>query len=513
MKHAIATAFLLTLLCAAAQPAHAQEKQAPRRPNILFIFSDDHASHAISAYGSKINQTSNIDRLAKEGMLFRNCFVTNSICTPSRATILTGKFSHLNGAYNVSDPFDATQQSYPALMQAAGYQTAMIGKWHLGHGGKCDPVGFDHWSVLIGQGPYYNPPMIEKGQKTKHIGYTTDIITDLTLKWLKEQRDPDKPFMLMSHHKASHRNWVPGPPHMKAFAGVQIPEPPDLFDDWQDRSSAARLQEMTIAEHLNENDLALVPPQNLTADQLRAWHDAFDEENEAFHAANLTGADRTRWMYQRYIKNYLRCVASIDDSVGRLLDYLEEEGLADNTIVIYSSDQGFYLGDHGWYDKRFMYEQSLRMPLLVRWPGVIEPGLEDEHLVQNLDFAQTLLHAAGIDPPADMQGRSLVELMKGQRPTDWRDAIYYHYYDHPAVHNVHRHFGVRTDRYKLIHYYQLGEWELFDLEKDPRELRSLHDDPAYAQVRKALEQKLGELQQQYGDANPTQDPPTAKKRS
>jgi arylsulfatase A-like enzyme len=509
MKHMIVTVVSAALWAAGL----AQAAESPQRPNVLFIFSDDHASHAISAYGSKINQTPHIDRLAREGVLFRNCFVTNSICTPSRATIMTGKYSHLNGAYNVGDPFDGTQQTYPKLMQAAGYQTAVIGKWHLGHGGKSDPIGFDYWNVLIGQGPYYNPVMIENGEKHKHVGYTTDIITDITLKWLKEQRDPSKPFMLMSHHKAPHRNWVPGPAHLKTYSDVTIPEPPDLFDDWSGRASAARLQEMTIAEHLNENDLQLIPPQNLTAEQLEAWHDAFDAENEAFHAANLSGEERTRWMYQRYIKNYLRSVASVDDSVGRLLDYLDEAGLAENTIVIYSSDQGFYLGDHGWYDKRFMYEQSLRMPLLVRWPAAIKAGSEVEQIVLNLDFAQTLLDAAGIGQPADMQGRSLVPLMKGQSPSDWREAMYYHYTDHPAVHNVHRHFGVRTDRYKLIHYYQLGEWELFDLERDPRELRSVHDDSNYADVRKQLEQKLIELQQQYGDTNPTADPPTAKKRS
>ena len=484
---------------------------AADRPNILFIFSDDHAQHAISAYGSKVNQTPNIDRIASGGMIFRDAFVANSICTPSRATILTGKHSHLNGAYNVGDPFDATQQSFPKLLQQAGYQTAIIGKWHLGHGGKSDPQGFDHWSVLRGQGPYYNPIMLEKdGKQTRIEGYTTDIITHLSLKWLKEQRDAKKPFFLACQHKAPHREWVPGPKHINDYDDVELPEPPDLFDDYSGRASSARTQEMTVANHLDEGDLHFRPPKYLNEEQLKVWHDAFDAENEAFRKANPTGKERTRWNYQRYMKNYLRCVASVDDSVGALLDYLDQSGLAKNTIVIYSSDQGFYLGDHGWYDKRFMYEPSLRTPYIVKWPGVIKPGSADTHLVQNLDFAQTFLEMAGVEQPKDMQGLSLVPLMKGEPPKEWRDAIYYHYYDYPASHMVHPHFGVRTDRHKLIHYYTLGEWELFDLEKDPRELRSVHDDPAYAETRRELEQKLNSLQQQYGDTNPTAPPPTAK---
>jgi arylsulfatase A-like enzyme len=485
--------------CANSKSVPPRETQ---RPNIVFIFSDDHAAHAISAYASKINKTPNIDRLATEGIRFDNCFCTNSICTPSRATILTGKYSHLNGAFNVGDPFDGSQQTFPKLLQQAGYQTAIVGKWHL----ATDPTGFDYWNVLIGQGPYYNPPMIENGERVKYAGYTTDIITEKSLQWLKEKRDPNKPFMLMFQHKAPHRNWVPGPKHMDDFDDVTIPEPPDLFDNYQGRASAAKLAEMRVADHMNEGDLLLIPPQEMNAEQRDLWKKSYGEENDAYRKASLTGDAKTRWQYQRYIKNYLRCVASVDDSVGELLKYLDEAGLADNTIVIYSSDQGFYLGDHGWFDKRFMYEQSLRMPLLMRWPKHIKPGSKDRHIVTNVDYAETFLDLAGVASPSDMQGRSLVGLMTGKSPKDWPDAMYYHYYDYPAVHAVRPHYGVRTDRYKLIHYYTLNEWELFDLKKDPGEMHSVYADPAYAKTRGQLKQRIKELQQQYKDSEPTLTP-------
>ena len=479
-------------------------------PNIIFIFSDDHAAHAISAYGSKINKTPNIDRIAAEGTLFRNCFVTNSICTPSRATILTGKYSHLNGAYNVGDRFDASQQTFPKLLQKGGYQTAVIGKWHL----ASDPTGFDYWNILIGQGPYYNPPMIENGKRVKYEGYTTNIITDLSLKWLKEQRDRNKPFMLMFQHKAPHRNWVPGPNHMNDFKDVTIPEPEDLFDDYSNRASAAKLAEMTIARDMNDGDLLIKPPEEMNEEQLKLWRQAYGAENEAYakQKDSMSAKERTRWMYQRYIKNYLRCVASVDDGVGDLLKYLDESGLAQNTIVIYSADQGFYLGDHGWYDKRFMYEQSMRTPLIVKWPGVTKPGSEEKRLVSNLDFAQTFLDIAGLQQPDDMQGVSLAPLLKGAPPEKWRDAIYYHYYDFPAVHRVRPMYGIRTDRFKLIHYYTLGEWELFDLEKDPREMRSVYNGPSYAQTRKELTARMRKLQKQYKDDEPDKELPATKQR-
>ncbi|MEM7231577.1 MAG: sulfatase/phosphatase domain-containing protein [Planctomycetota bacterium] len=472
--------------------------QPPSRPNMIFIFTDDHASHAISAYGSKINKTPNIDRIAREGMIFRNSFCTNSICGPSRAVILTGKHSHLNGFMSNYDTFDGSQQTFPKLLRKAGYQTAMVGKWHL----KTDPTGFDYWEVLQGQGPYYNPPMKTAGRVVAHTGYTTDIITDLALTWLERDRDPSKPFLLMYQHKAPHRSWEPGPKHLHLYDDVTIPEPATLFDDYKGRTTATQTQTMTIAEHMNERDLKLIPPSNLTKDQLRIWNAAYQPKNRAFRAAGLTGEDLVRWKYQRYIKDYLRCIKAVDENIGRVLDYLDERGLAENTIVFYSSDQGFYLGDHGWYDKRWMYEESLKMPLVVRWPGVIRPGSSSQHLVQNLDYAETFLEIAGAPIPGDMQGRSLVPILKGESPSDWRQSIYYHYYEYPGAHMVRKHRGVRTDRYKLIKYYNISEWELFDLKNDPDEVRSVYTNPKYKQIRADLEKELLRLETHYADKDP-----------
>ena len=406
-----ALAFLLTL--SAALPA------ADKRPNILFIFTDDHAPHAIGAYGSKINKTPNMDKLAREGMIFHNSFCTNSICGPRRAVILTGKHSHLNGFMTNGNTFDGSQQTFPKLMRKAGYQTAMVGKWHL----KTEPTGFDFWEVLIGQGPYYNPPMRTPQGNKKYTGYTTEIVTDIALDFLKNKRDKEKPFVLMYQHKAPHRNWAPGPGYLNMYDDVTIPEPATLFDRWENRTSAAKTQTMTIERHLSANDLKLTTPRGLTKEQLAAWNAAYGPKNEAFRKAKLEGKALVRWKYQRYIKDYLRCIAAVDDNIGRVLGYLDDEGLAGNTIVIYSSDQGFYLGDHGWFDKRWMYEESLRMPLIVRWPGVIKPGSTNHHLVQNLDYAETFLDVAGIAIPDDMQGRSLAPLFRGESPADWRDSI------------------------------------------------------------------------------------------
>ena len=482
------------VVCASALAVAENLGAAEQRPNILFIFTDDHAAHAMSCYGSKINRTPNLDRIAREGMLFRNCFCTNSICGPSRAVILTGKHSHLNGFRDNNDRFDGSQQTFPKLLQKGGYQTAVIGKWHL----VSNPTGFDHYEVLIGQGPYYNPPMIRDGERVEHTGYTTHVITDLALEWLKNQRDQHKPFLLMFQHKAPHREWQPGPGYYDLYKDETIPEPETLFDDYAGRGTAAKTQDMSMEKTLTELDLKLVPPRYLNEEQLAAWHAAYDEENEAFRKADLKGDDLVRWKYQRYIKDYLRSVAAVDDSVGKMLDYLDESGLAENTIVVYSSDQGFYLGDHGWFDKRFMYEESLRMPLLVRWPRVVEPGSVNEDLVQNLDFAETFLDIAGANIPADMQGRSLVPILNGRTPADWRKSIYYHYYEYPAVHSVKRHYGVRTDRYKLIHFYHdIDEWELYDLEKDPDELQNIYDNPQYADVVQQLKREIETLQKQY----------------
>jgi arylsulfatase A-like enzyme len=479
-----------TANAAAAPPG---EVGTDTRPNIIFVFADDHASQAISAYGSVVNQTPQIDRLAQGGMRFDNCLVTNSICGPSRAAILTGKYSHKNGFYTNRDTFDGGQQTFVKLLRGADYQTAIFGKWHL----KSEPTGFDEWHVLVGQGLYYNPRMIDNGEPVRHQGYATDIITDLTLDWLKTERDPDRPFALMFQHKAPHRPWRPGPDHLTMYDDQEIPEPQTLFDDYKGRGTAARMQEMTIAKDLNDNDLKLNTPKGMTDEQLAAWQAAYEPKNKAFREANLTGDDLVRWKYQRYMKDYLRCVASIDDNLGRLLDYLDDSGLADNTVVVYSSDQGWYLGEHGWYDKRWMYEPSLKAPLIVRWPGVVKPGSVSKAVVSNLDFAQTFLDIAGVDQPDDMQGASLVPLLQGKSPEDWRTSFYYHYYEYPGSHSVRRHYGVRTERHKLIYFYNLKEWELYDLQADPDELRSVYDDPAYADIQAALHVELDRLRELY----------------
>jgi arylsulfatase A-like enzyme len=481
------------------------------RPNILFIMADDHAAQAMSCYGSRINRTPHLDRIADEGMRFDNCFCTNSICAPSRAVILSGKYSHLNGVIDNVRSLDPATRLYPHTLREAGYRTAMIGKWHL----KSDPVGFDYWNILPGQGDYYNPELIEMGERKKHNGYVTDIITDISLNWL-EGNPQDSPFCLIYQHKAPHRNWLPGPNHLTMYDGEDIPEPETLFDDYATRSDAAREQAMSIAEHLTPiYDLKQSPPSpeneqerrqlnnllsRLTEDQKRAWRAAYEPRNEAFRRLDPQGRDLVRWKYQRYVKDYLRCVASVDDNVGRVLDYLDDSGRAENTIVVYTSDQGFYLGEHGWFDKRFMYEESLRMPLLVRYPGTITPGSVSDDIAVNIDFAPTFLDFADAPIPSDMQGRSLRPILEGTTPQDWRNSMYYHYYAYPFTHSVKRHYGVRTKRYKLIHfYYDIDAWELYDLEKDPRELNNLYGDPAYASVTRDLTTELDRLRKHYGD--------------
>ena len=444
-----------------------------RRPNIVFIMADDHAAHAMSCYGSKINKTPNLDRLAKEGMLFENCFCTNSICAPSRAVILTGKYSHINGVLDNYTKFDGSQQTFPKLLQKAGYETAIIGKWHL----MSQPTGFDYWNILPGNGEYHNPAFTEMGKRKRHKGYVTDIITDFCINWLKNRKD-NKPFCLMCQHKAPHRKWYPDKKHAKMYEDIEIPEPETFNDDYSTRSDAASEQAMSIERNLTPKDLKMDPPKGLAGQALK------------------------KWKYQRYIKDYLRVVASLDDNVGRLLDYLDATGLAENTIVFYTSDQGFYLGDHGWFDKRFMYEESLRMPLLVRYPKEIKPGSVNKDTVLNLDFAPTFLDFAGIAKPADMQGRSLRAILKGNTAINWRTSMYYHYYEYPSGHMVKRHYGVRNLRYKLMHfYYDIDAWELYDLQKDPNELNNVYDNPAYADVVKQLKAELKRLRKQYGDSD------------
>ncbi len=491
--------FLGILLIGPSSTASPAVAEQARRPNILFIFSDDLAYQAISAYGDKrqLLDTPNMDRIAHEGMRFDRCLVTNSICGPCRATILTGKYSHFNGVYsNASGPFDGSQQTFPKLLRKAGYTTALIGKWHL----KSDPTGFDHWHILPGQGRYYNPPMIDNGERVQPDGYTTDIITDLSIEWLKN-RDKSKPFMLMTQHKAPHREWSPALRHLGWDQDRKHAEPPTLFDDFAGRSKAVSDHDMGLDRTFTELDAKLETPSSLNQQQLERWNAYYEPRNREFREANLTGRDLVRWRYNRYMHDYLGCVKAVDESVGRLLDFLEREGLAEDTVVICSSDQGFFLGEHGWFDKRWIFEESLRTPLLVRWPGVTEPGAVNDDLVSVLDFAETFLDLAGAAIPRDMQGRSLLPLLGGQTPSDWRKSFYYHYYEYPVWHRVRPHYGVVTDRYKLVHYYKpdVDDWELLDRQQDPLEVKNFYDDPAYADTAKELHAELERLRKEVGD--------------
>lgn len=492
-----------------------------QQPNILWIYCDDHSHAAISAYGGILADaapTPHIDRIAKEGVLFQNSFVANSICAPSRAIILTGKHSHLNGVRKNGDHFDGSQQTFPKLLQHAGYETAVIGKWHL----HTNPTGFDHWEILPGQGHYYNPDFqTEKGEH-RELGYVTDLVTDKAIEWMDHQRDPDKPFMLMLQHKAPHREWSPALRHLTLFDDVEMPEPATLFDDYEGRGTAAKIQDMSIAKTLNSWDLKITDVKpirdkeawyykaytncmgRMTEDQRRAWHAAYGPKNRAFIAKDLTGDDLIRWKYQRYIKDYLRCIRAVDESVGRVLEFLEKSGLANNTVVMYSSDQSFYLGEHGWFDKRFMYEESLRTPLLCRWPGIVKPNSEIDELVQNIDMAETFLDIAGAPIPEDMQGISLVPMMKGDTSPEPRESIYYQYYEDGIwAHSVQTHYGVRTDRYKLIFFDKLNEWEFYDLEKDPSELTSQYANPEYRGEIERLKQELIRLRRLYNVTDPS----------
>jgi len=488
------------------------------RPNILFIFSDDHALNAISAYGGRLKQvapTPNIDRLAHEGMLFRNSFCANSICGPSRATILTGKHSHKNGFLrNTAKGFDQSQWTVAKELTSAGYQTAVIGKWHL----KTKPVGFSHWDILPGQGNYYNPDFIPmNGQQARHTGYVTDIVTDKSIDWL-DQRDDTKPFFLMCQHKAPHRTFSPPPRHLGAFDEVVIPEPETLFDDYANRSETLQHNEMEIDRHFDwAYDVKLrkdehkgvklpgpdrygTPEYNrMNPQQRQKWNAHYGPRNKAFledfQAGKLDHKAIVQWKYRRYMRNYLATVRAVDDSVGRLLKYLDDSGLADNTVVIYSSDQGFYLGEHGWYDKRWMFEESLQMPFVIRWPGTIKAGTQSTELIQNIDYAPTFLDMAQAKTPAEVQGESLMPLLRGES-ADWRKSIYYAYYE-IGEHAVPQHFGVRTSRHKLIYFPATDEWNLFDLVNDPQEMRSVHADANYQETFKSMQQEYRRVRQQY----------------
>jgi arylsulfatase A-like enzyme len=511
----------LMALCACGKIS---DEVVQERPNILFIMSDDHAYQAISAYSDHLIQTPNIDRIAKEGMLFTNACVTNSICAPSRATILTGKHTHIHGKIDNMMAFDTNNVTFPQLFQAAGYQTAMFGKLHFGN----NPKGVDDFMILPGQGNYINPKFITATGDTVINGYATDIITDLTLDWLQDKRDATKPFLMMYLHKAPHRPWWPRPDKFAEFTKKTFPEPPTLFDDYSNRGTAAKTAEMNILRHQQYGHDSKIRPETLeemgevlpiipnsfkngfygsydrvTPEQDALYTPIIDSINTWFKAnwPKMNDEEKMRWKYQRYMQDYLGSISSVDDNVGRVLDYLDESGLAENTIVVYTSDQGFYLGEHGWYDKRFIYDESFKTPLLIRWPHVIQPGTTNEQMVQNLDFAQTFLEAAGITAPDDMQGESLIPLLKGNDQMWTREAVYYHYYEYPAVHMVKRHYGIVTMEYKLAHFYDdVDEWELYDRKKDPQELNNVYDDPAYAEVVEKLTKDLADLRVLYQDS-------------
>ena len=504
----------------AAQSVHPDEAQT--RPNIVLIVADDHARQAVSAYNSTLIHTPSIDRIAKEGLLFSNAFVTNAICGPSRAVMLTGKYSHRNGLRDNRDPFDGNQETFPKILQAAGYETMVVGKWHL----RSVPHGFDFWSILPGQGEYYNPRFIRLGDTVRLTGYVTDLITDVAIEALRA-RDSSKPFCLLYHHKAPHRNWMPNIPHLELFNDRTFAAPENFVDDYAGRSRAAREQEMEVARHLFEGydlklpieyvrasggDTAIMPGwdavgaweatlRSLTERQREAWEKAYGPKNRAFIENPPRGKNLALWKYQRYIKDYLRCVVSLDENVGRLLDFLDSEGLSQNTVVVYTSDQGFFLGEHGWFDKRFMYEESLGIPLMVRYPAGIQAGARSDALVLNLDFAPTILQLAGAPIPEEIQGKSLVPLFEEHPGTPWRSSVYYHYYEYPhGWHAVKKHYGVRTDRYKLIHFYgDVDAWELYDLQRDPHEMVNLYEDAAHREIVDHLKRELQRLRVQLGD--------------
>ena len=491
-----------------------QKKEETKRPNIIFMMTDDHTTQAMSCYGGNLIQTPNMDRIANEGIRFDNCYAVNALSGPSRACILTGKFSHENGFTDNASTFNGDQQTFPKLLQQAGYQTAMIGKWHL----ISEPQGFDHWSILSGQheqGDYYDPDFWEDGKHIVEKGYATDIITDKAIDFL-ENRDKNKPFCMMYHQKAPHRNWMPAPRHLGIFNNTIFPEPANLFDDYEGRGKAAREQDMSIEHTLtNDWDLKLLTREEMLKDTTNRlysvykrmpvevqdkWDSAYAQRIAEYRKGDLKGKALISWKYQQYMRDYLATVLAVDENIGRLLNYLEKIGELDNTIIVYTSDQGFYMGEHGWFDKRFMYEESMRTPLIMRLPKGFDRRGDITEMVQNIDYAPTFLELAGAEIPSDIQGVSLVPLLKGEHPKDWRKALYYHFYEYPAEHMVKRHYGVRTERYKLVHFYNdINWWELYDLQADSSEMHNLYGQPEYEPVVKELKEEMLKLQEQYND--------------
>lgn len=486
----LAALVLIALL--AAVPASSAD-----RPNIIFVMTDDHAAHAISAYGSRVNRTPHLDRLAREGAIFRNAFVTNSICAPARAAILTGQYSHLNGV-TMFNRFDSSRTTIATLLQRGGYHTGIVGKWHLGS----DPAGFDHWEILPGQGAYFDPIFYTATSERQFQGkYATDVITDLALEFI-DRRPKGKPLFLMVHHKAPHRPWQPKAERAQEFAAKRLPEPDTLWDGYETRTDALRENEQTIAKHLSHRDLKIAPPEGLQGADLTKWLAEFPTEatiDRDGKKSTLTGEAFIRWKYQRFMQDYLATVQSVDDSIGRLLDHLETKGLSRNTLVIYTSDQGFFLGDHGLYDKRFMYEEALRSPVLVRWPARVKAGTVVDAMTLNVDFAPTFLDIARLAPASEMQGRSLVPLLERRTPADWRRSIYYRYYHDPGDHNTRAHLGVRTRTHKLIHFWRKDQWELFDLVNDPKELHNLYGQPGQEALTASLKTELARLRKELRD--------------
>lgn len=488
------------------------------RPNIIFIMTDDHTTQAMSCYGGNLIETPNMDRIADEGMRFDNCYATNALSGPSRACILTGKFSHRNGFTDNASTFDGSQLTFPKVMRENGYATGVVGKWHL----ISKPQGFDHWSILLGQneqGNYYKPVFYENGTVVNEDGYVTDVITDKAIEFIDEVHD-EKPFMLMLHHKAPHRNWMPAPRHLGIFNDTVFPEPETLFDDYEGRGEAARSQDMNIENTLDDEwDLKLLTREEILAGDNRLhdvyirmpeevqhkWDSVYAPRIAEYRSGKLQGDELVRWKYQQYMRDYLATAMSVDESIGRVMEYLEEIGELDNTVIVYTSDQGFFLGEHGWFDKRFMYEECLRMPFVIRYPKMIKAGSTSKAICMNVDFGPTFLDLAGIEVPSEMQGRSFRKVLekKGRIPAGWREAAYYHYYEYPAEHSVKRHYGIRTSDCKLIHFYNdIDQWEMYDMKADPQEMRNVYDDPAYADKRAQMHRILEQVQQEYEDTDP-----------